>query len=132
MAVYDVAEEKRLDLQAMLNFLEEVIRPYRDAPPADVAIECDFSGDLGTIDIDRTMISQALVNLIENALQAMPGGGRLMVRAEVAGGRNDRSLQVSISDTGIGMDREALSRAFEPYFSTRADLMITSFLGTFS
>ena len=103
----------------MREFLEEVIRPYRTAPPSNVTIECDFDGDLAVMDVDRTMMSQAFVNLIENALQAMPDGGSLMLRAEAGFSDGGRTLRVSISDTGVGMDREALTRAFEPYFSTK-------------
>ncbi len=65
------------------------------------------------------MISQALINLIENALQAMPEGGSLMLAAQTGDGEGGRALRISISDTGVGMDREALARAFEPYFSTK-------------
>ncbi|MBI3450277.1 MAG: HAMP domain-containing protein [Acidobacteria bacterium] len=116
---YARVPEMRREPTPMREFLEEVIRPYRAAPPLGVVVECDLDGDLGTMEIDRTMISQALVNLIENALQAMPRGGNLMLRAESGGPPGSRSLRISISDTGVGMDGEALARAFEPYFSTK-------------
>src|SRR5262249_47465736 len=111
--------EIRVEPTPMRAFLEEVIRPYRSAPPSNVTIECDLSGAAVSMPIDRTMISQALVNLIENALQAMPEGGRLMYGAQVEGSDGTRALRISISDTGVGMDRESLARAFEPYFSTK-------------
>jgi len=116
---YARVPEIRKETTGIAGFLDGVVRPYRTSPPESVAVECDLDGDLGTMDLDRTMITQAIVNLIENALQAMPEGGRLMIRAEKAGAAETRSLQISISDTGVGMDREALSRAFEPYFSTK-------------
>jgi signal transduction histidine kinase len=65
---------------------------------------------------DRTLISRALTNVIENALHAMPGRGELRVRAR----HDDGVVHVDVSDTGVGMDAEALARAFEPYFSTKA------------
>jgi len=116
---YARTPEIRKEPTGMRAFLEDVIRPYRIAPPAGVSVECDLNGDLVTLDLDRMMMSQALVNLIENALQAMPDGGRLMMAASVAGTDRERMLQVLISDTGVGMDREALARVFEPYFSTK-------------
>src|SRR5205814_3604960 len=57
-------------------------------------------------------------NVIENALHAMPGGGRLHLTAAVAA--TGRAVVVEITDTGVGMDRNALDKIFEPYFSTKA------------
>jgi signal transduction histidine kinase len=100
----------------MQAFLEDVIKPYMTAPPDGVVVECDLDGPGVTLDVDRSLLSQAFVNLIENALQAMPGGGHLLMTATRSG---SDSFQVVLADTGIGMDREALARAFEPYFSTK-------------
>ncbi|HXI04323.1 MAG TPA: ATP-binding protein, partial [Candidatus Saccharimonadales bacterium] len=112
--------EIRKEAIPVREFLEDVIRPYRVAPPPGVTVECDFGEEDGTAQIDRTILSQALVNMIENSLQAMPAGGRLALRASAspaAGGK--RMLTIEIADTGVGMDRNALARAFEPYFSTK-------------
>jgi signal transduction histidine kinase len=64
---------------------------------------------------DATLIGRAIVNIIENALHAMPGSGVLAVNARAAG----RGVQLALTDSGVGMDAEALARVFEPYFSTR-------------
>jgi signal transduction histidine kinase len=72
------------------------------------------------VSIDRTLFSRALTNLVENALFAMPGGGTLTVSARRATAGDRLALVVTISDTGAGMDQEALARLFEPYFSTKA------------
>ena len=103
----------------MRDLLEEVIRPYRKAPPPGVSVECDLEGALITLEVDRGLIAQALVNLIENSLQAMPDGGRIVMSAAVVGSDSERALHIVIADTGIGMDQEQLARAFEPYFSTK-------------
>ena len=63
------------------------------------------------------LVGRALTNVIENALHAMPGGGSLTLDAALA---PDRMAQLRITDTGIGMDSEALAKVFEPYFSTKA------------
>ena len=70
---------------------------------------------LPSIQTDRTLLARALTNLVENALQAMPSGGMLTVAAR----RLDRSIQIQVIDTGVGMDQESVRRAFEPYFSTK-------------
>ena len=77
--------------------------------------------ELPIVTIDRTLFARALTNVIENALHAMPGTGRLTIvarRAQSASGQ--RSVIVEITDTGVGMDQDALNRIFEPYFSTKA------------
>jgi two-component system, sporulation sensor kinase D len=66
--------------------------------------------------IDRTLIGRSLTNIVENALHSMPGTGTLTVAAQ----HDDGRVSIRVSDTGVGMDREALARAFEPYFSTKA------------
>ena len=72
--------------------------------------------DLPRVQIDRTLIARSLTNIVENALHAMPSAGTL----GVAAAPDDHHVRIRISDTGVGMDPEALERAFEPYFSTKA------------
>ena len=84
--------------------------------------------------IDRNLFARALTNIIENALYAMPGKGTLTitvrlkpdtttVRRSLDARRSlvkSRTVEVEIADTGGGMDDEAVSRMFQPYFSTKA------------
>jgi two-component system, NtrC family, sensor histidine kinase HydH len=65
--------------------------------------------------VDKTLVSRALANVVENALHAMPGSGRLLVTSDA----DESVVSISVSDTGVGMDAEALERVFEPYFSTK-------------
>ncbi|PYT07608.1 MAG: hypothetical protein DMF49_07700, partial [Acidobacteria bacterium] len=96
--------------------VRESLHPYRASPPPRVRIEEDY-GPAPAVLIDPRVLRRALVNLIDNALQAMPAGGTLRVRvAEEPPG----SVKIEISDTGEGMDEATLGRMFEPYFSTRA------------
>jgi two-component system sensor histidine kinase AtoS len=66
---------------------------------------------------DPTHLRQIMMNLVLNAVQAMPDGGVLTVRAR----RDDGSGVIEVSDTGIGMSEEVLSRVTEPFFTTRHD-----------
>ncbi|HMB78872.1 MAG TPA: ATP-binding protein, partial [Vicinamibacterales bacterium] len=73
--------------------------------------------------IDRTLFASALTNVIENALHAMPGTGRLTIVTRQSAIRSPQSameIVVEVADTGIGMDQDALDKIFEPYFSTKA------------
>ena len=100
--------------------LEEVVESYRTGLTGRIAIEVDAPADLPPVMIDRTLFARALTNVIENALHAMPGRGRLTItnRQETIDGRS--WVVVRIADTGVGMDSESIAKIFEPYFSTKA------------
>jgi len=72
------------------------------------------------VTVDRTLLGRALTNMLENALHAMPGRGRLTIGVRLAQASANRSAVIEITDTGVGLDEEALKRIFEPYFSTKA------------
>jgi signal transduction histidine kinase len=98
------------------ELLGEVLSPYRTALAGRIRFAIDVPQALPRAWVDRSLVARALTNVIENALHAMPGDGALTV---VADHTPDR-VRIRVSDTGAGMDAEALARAFEPYFSTKA------------
>jgi nitrogen fixation/metabolism regulation signal transduction histidine kinase len=100
--------------------LEEVVESYRAGLAGRIAIEVDAPADLPEVMIDRTLFARALTNVIENALHAMPGQGRLTITSRQATLDGRPSVVVQIADTGVGMDSEAIAKIFEPYFSTKA------------
>jgi nitrogen fixation/metabolism regulation signal transduction histidine kinase len=106
----------RLATVDIASLLTGILDPYRLGLQERIRFDVHVPPDLPPVSIDRTLISRALTNLIENALHAMPGTGILAVVAD----RTATAVRVRISDTGVGMDAEALARAFEPYFSTKA------------
>ena len=97
------------------EFLREVVAPYRAAHPPGISIEEDYA-PAGPTAVDAKVLARAVVNLIENALQAMPQGGRL--RVGVRG--EDGEVVLSVSDTGPGLDPKVRARLFTPYFSTKS------------
>jgi signal transduction histidine kinase len=80
-------------------------------------IECDLELEekLPPIELDERFMKQALLNLIKNAQAAMPDGGHLKIRTE----RKEGEIQISVGDTGVGIDDDNLSKIFEPYFTTK-------------
>jgi signal transduction histidine kinase len=101
---------------ALTDLFEEVVSPYRTGLTGRISITIDAESSLPLAFIDRTLFSRAVTNVIENALHAMPGTGQLTIRASA----QDQSIVVEITDTGVGMDADAIARIFEPYFSTKA------------
>ncbi len=99
----------------LARLVSQVVDPYRLGIAERVSFDIALSSDLPPVWADRTLLSRALTNLIENAIQAMPAGGTLRIDAVH---RGDRAV-LRVDDTGVGMDAEALERAFEPFFSTK-------------
>ena len=98
------------------ELLSETIDPYRAGLRDRIQFEVDVPGNLPPVHIDRMLISRSLTNIVENAFHAMPLSGVLTVVARPV----NSTVRIRVSDTGLGMDTEALARAFEPYFSTKA------------
>jgi signal transduction histidine kinase len=73
-----------------------------------------------TVEADRAQLESALLNIAVNARDAMPGGGRLEIRAApFADAERGEMIALSVSDSGAGMDEDTLIRAFEPFFTTK-------------
>jgi two-component system, cell cycle sensor histidine kinase and response regulator CckA len=96
----------------------------------DVRLEVRLVPDLPPVLIDPAQLEQVMMNLAVNARDAMPDGGTLTIATDVVeiaeeaarrrpGLRPGRKVQVSVADTGIGMDPETLARVFEPFFTTK-------------
>lgn len=71
--------------------------------------------DLPLIQADEVQMSQVLVNLITNAIHAMPGGGDLVIATK----RKGNGVSLSVRDTGEGMNPEVRRKIFEPFFTTK-------------
>jgi signal transduction histidine kinase len=85
------------------------------AKMANVEI-CLEAQETAPIAIDAEQIRQVLLNLALNAVQAMPDGGRLVLRSR----QKDRSVILEVADQGVGIVAENLERIFDPFFTTRA------------
>lgn len=75
-------------------------------------------GDEGyAVDVDPDLMQDALLNLVANAGQAMPDGGRIVV--DIRGDSDGPDVWVEVRDDGVGMDADTLSRVFDPFFTTK-------------
>jgi two-component system nitrogen regulation sensor histidine kinase NtrY len=114
-SLYARLPEKKLRLVPAHELMNETLAAYGDNLPPDIRLSVERPDSLPPLWVDPALIRRALVNLIENALQAMPHGGTLTVRARV----ETDTLHLEVTDTGSGMDTATLQQVFEPYFSTR-------------
>lgn len=94
-----------------------------------ITIETALDPTLGVIKADPHQLEQVIINLAVNARDAMPNGGLFRIETSVAGvvcstngeiaDDSQRSVRLSVSDTGCGMDERVRERAFEPFFTTK-------------
>lgn len=89
-------------------------KSQKEAYSIPVRIVEEVPGDL-VVTVSKSQIREALMNLLLNALHAMPNGGVVTIRAWT----KNESFYLEVTDTGIGMDKEVASRCIEPFFSTK-------------
>jgi two-component system, cell cycle sensor histidine kinase and response regulator CckA len=97
----------------------------------DIQFVTVLAENLGRVQADAGQIEQVMMNLVINARDAMPNGGTLTIETQDVelddgyvrahtGVQAGRYVMIAVSDTGVGMPREVLSRLFEPFFTTKA------------
>jgi two-component system, cell cycle sensor histidine kinase and response regulator CckA len=122
-----VLQPRVLDLRDLVRDMDRLLRRLIGEHIELVTTLCH---EAATARVDPTQLEQAVVNLVVNAADAMPAGGRLTL--EVARVTFDEShatthagvttgphVMLAVTDTGIGMEPEVLQRAFEPFFTTK-------------
>jgi signal transduction histidine kinase len=115
-----------IDLNAQLRRMAELLAR---TVGSGIKMRTELAPDLWSVDADATQLELAVINLVINARDAMPGGGALQIRtfnrAVPAGGAPEQPIKVGdfvgleISDTGHGMPPDVAARAFEPFFTTK-------------
>jgi two-component system, cell cycle sensor histidine kinase and response regulator CckA len=118
-----------LSLRAVIQDLANLLR---QSLGAEYALRLDLWPDLPQVRADRTQLEQVVINLVLNARDATPRGGTISLAVEAAeldDTYRDRHMEVAlrpgtyvllaVSDTGHGMDRETMDRAFEPFYTTK-------------
>jgi two-component system cell cycle sensor histidine kinase/response regulator CckA len=117
---------RNVDLnQALAAIQSMLVRLIRK----DIALSCHFSAVAAVVRIDRTQLEQAILNLVLNARDALPGGGHVRLEiAHVAGSEvlapagtqpPAAYVRLRVIDNGVGLSEEARAHLFEPFFTTK-------------
>ncbi|HXG94888.1 MAG TPA: PAS domain S-box protein [Blastocatellia bacterium] len=112
------------------HLLKEIVKMLKETLPKKIEIGCRIARDLWAITGDPTQIHQIVMNICLNASDAMPFGGKLVIKAEnvylnekgervEVGAAADRYVAISISDTGVGIPEQIRDKIFEPFFTTK-------------
>ena len=122
-----VLQAKVLNLNGVVGHMETMLRRLVGE---DVQVGTVFDEGLGQVRADPSQIEQVLLNLVVNARDAMPQGGRLLIETanvDLDGSyeathcdvESGRYVMLAVSDTGVGMTPEVTARIFEPFFTTK-------------
>ncbi|RMG66934.1 MAG: response regulator [Nitrospirae bacterium] len=126
---------KQISQPEVVN-LNEIIKGLEDMLcrmiGEDIYIEFKLSEDLSPVRADRAQMEQVLMNLAVNARDAMPEGGLLNIETKnlnLTEEYSEKNLEVTpgeyvvltVTDTGVGMDREVMEKIFEPFFTTKKE-----------
>ena len=105
------------DLNGQLKSLKNVV-----TIPKNIQIIEDYSPEMPSLLLDSQRMRQVFINLIVNAVQAMPEGGRLFVSTRFQNGPGPENPVISVifQDTGTGMSEETMKKLFEPLFTTKS------------
>ncbi len=103
------------DINALWREVLRLLKP--ELSSRKVRVKTSFAANVPQTLMDAAQIKQAFINLVKNAMQAMPRGGNLLLQTALA----DNSIRTVIEDSGTGIAPEHLGKIFDPYFTTRED-----------
>ena len=107
--------KEEFELIDLVNVIDEICQLIQKSFDQKIEIQSNLPAQLPIMG-DTTSLSQALMNLCTNARDAMPDGGKLIIGGKQEGGGR---IVVTVSDTGQGMNREAVEKCFDPFFTTK-------------
>jgi signal transduction histidine kinase len=112
-------ERQPIDLnekvQRALNLMEH------DLELRNIEVELKLSEGLPHIPADRGQVQQVVLNLLTNARDAMPEGGRLTLTSDLVRGNGGRCVELRVEDTGCGVEPEDMDKLFDPFFTTKPE-----------
>ncbi|MCX7915107.1 MAG: ATP-binding protein [Verrucomicrobiae bacterium] len=113
---YARLSEGRVEPVEFNSVLERALKQALAATPGRWEVRRRYAAGLPVLWAHRTQIEESFLNVIQNALEAMPGGGTLTLETRYAG---DGQVEVRIADTGVGMSATEQERIFEAFYTTK-------------
>ncbi|MCI0440477.1 MAG: ATP-binding protein, partial [Chloroflexi bacterium] len=118
-------EPQTLDLNALIMEMDKLLHPLIGIGE-NIELWIELSAEPCLLKADRSQMEQVIMNLVINAVDAMPDGGKLTIKtgivpgsAQSPGFEHQRHVSLEVADTGIGMDEKVKERIFEPFFTTK-------------
>jgi nitrogen fixation/metabolism regulation signal transduction histidine kinase len=106
---------QRVDVNELAQNVVKLHKPQVKSAARPIELVLDADATTGTIDGDPELLHRVLANLVLNAMDAMPEGGRIIVRTRAT----DEHAVIEVSDTGVGLTTEESERLFTPYYTTK-------------
>ncbi len=115
-----LVQPQLLDINVLVDDMETMLRRLIGE---DTTLATEYAEDIGLVQLDRSQLEQVVVNLVVNARDAMPGGGKVRLctgcdTVDVNGVRTE-VVTLAVADSGVGMDETTRARIFEPFFTTK-------------
>ena len=117
---------REVDVKALIAEVHQLVEPIIGR---QIEVDCRLQGDVGSVLVDPTQLSSALVNLAINSRDAMPDGGKLVLSATAVTLDESQAIHrevepgnfivIAVTDTGVGVPQSIQERIFEPFFSTK-------------
>jgi len=119
------AHKERMEVKPvpLAPLVKETLRMAKDGVPENIRLEISVAGDGLTVNTDATQLQQALLNLINNAVDALEGTEDdpvIRVEAECVETDGERRASITVTDNGCGMPEHVVEKACDPYFTTKS------------
>lgn len=108
------AHKSFVDINHVVNRIVNLI-PLPEFKEKEIALRVELAEDIAAVNVDEHQIYQALVNIFNNAIQAIPQRGEITVKTE----RAPNGILITIMDTGVGISDEEKGKVFEPFFTKK-------------
>jgi signal transduction histidine kinase len=108
------AHKSLININQMITRIINLI-PIPEFKEKEISLNVQLSKEISEVNIDEHQINQAIVNLINNAIQAIPEKGEIILKT----GKSGNGILITIMDTGIGIPDEEKEKVFEPFFTKK-------------